>query len=351
MKLSAGTVADVALATGFHAEMVEKVAQLLALLRGMAAHPFLAGRWGLKGGTALNLFVFDIPRLSVDIDANYTGEPDRAGMLAERPQIDQALRAVCAREDFSVEHVASDHAADRWQLRYPSVLSPVIARGPTRRSGVRGDFGATLKLDVSYTSRVPLWPLARRDSQALGQFAASGVPLLDLHELAAGKLRALLSRRVSRDLFATHRLFTDPGVRAHLDPARLRLAFVVYGAMSRTDWRTVSPDQVTFDPIGLKNRLIPVLRADSPFAVPGQLDWVEQMVAECREALAAVLPLTAAERAFLDGVLDRGDIDPSPLTADAELAMRIQAQPHLQWKAENVRRHQAGQPIRPNPVP
>jgi len=178
---------------------------LTALMRGMVTHPSLAARWALKGGTALNLFVFDAPRLSIDLDANY--------------------------------------------------------------------------------------------------------------------------------------------------PARLRLAFVVYGAMSRTDWRTVSPAQVTFDPVELKNKLVPLLRAGSPFHTPGQLEWMEQMVVECRAALAAVLPLTDAERDFLDGVLDRGDIDPGPLTTDPDLAARIVAQPHLQWKADHVRRHRTWPLDRPVPAP
>ena len=41
---------------------------LLNLLEGLNSHPFLKGRWVLKGGTALNLFQFDVLRLSVDID-------------------------------------------------------------------------------------------------------------------------------------------------------------------------------------------------------------------------------------------------------------------------------------------
>ncbi|MFN2188831.1 MAG: nucleotidyl transferase AbiEii/AbiGii toxin family protein, partial [Candidatus Promineifilaceae bacterium] len=33
-------------------------------------------RVALKGGTTLNLFVFDVPQLSVDIDVNYVGAAD-----------------------------------------------------------------------------------------------------------------------------------------------------------------------------------------------------------------------------------------------------------------------------------
>ncbi len=49
----------------------------------------------MKGGTALNLFVFDVPRLSVDIGVNYVGAADRATMTAERPKLDAALEQDC----------------------------------------------------------------------------------------------------------------------------------------------------------------------------------------------------------------------------------------------------------------
>lgn len=57
-------------------------------------------RFTLNGGTALNLFFFDVPRLSVDADLNYIGAQDRATMMAEREQVERASRAVFTREDF-----------------------------------------------------------------------------------------------------------------------------------------------------------------------------------------------------------------------------------------------------------
>ncbi|MGM0489543.1 MAG: nucleotidyl transferase AbiEii/AbiGii toxin family protein [Planctomycetota bacterium] len=45
------------------------------MLTGFGRHPFLKSRLVLKGGTALNLFLFDLPRLSVDIDAWFLGCP------------------------------------------------------------------------------------------------------------------------------------------------------------------------------------------------------------------------------------------------------------------------------------
>ena len=79
MKISPEKLAAVAEATGFRHDVLEKVAHLLGLLNSLGNHPVLKGKLVLKGGTALNLFVFDVPRLSVDIDLNYIGAEDRDG--------------------------------------------------------------------------------------------------------------------------------------------------------------------------------------------------------------------------------------------------------------------------------
>ena len=83
MRLTANELAREAAATGFQTEPLEKVILLLELLEAIRSHPFLKERVVLKGGTALNVFKFDVPRLSVDIDLNYIGAVDRDGMLAE----------------------------------------------------------------------------------------------------------------------------------------------------------------------------------------------------------------------------------------------------------------------------
>lgn len=53
--------------------------------------PFVAAEkdFALKGGTAINLFVRDLPRLSVDIDLTFLPVTDRASSLAA---IDAAWR-------------------------------------------------------------------------------------------------------------------------------------------------------------------------------------------------------------------------------------------------------------------
>jgi predicted nucleotidyltransferase component of viral defense system len=114
MRISPEKLAAEAEATGFRPDVLEKAAHLLGLLDAVRSHPYLKGKLVLKGGTALNLFVFDVPRLSVDIDLNYMGADDREAMLAERPKIEQAVHAVFAREGFSVRRMPDEHAGGKW---------------------------------------------------------------------------------------------------------------------------------------------------------------------------------------------------------------------------------------------
>lgn len=91
MEISKQKLLKEALETGFRPEIMEKVWHLMAILDGISVHPFLKERLVLKGGTALNLFFFDLPRLSMDIDLNYIGQLDRQEMLLERPEVEKAL--------------------------------------------------------------------------------------------------------------------------------------------------------------------------------------------------------------------------------------------------------------------
>jgi len=316
VKISPEMLAAQAEATGFRPDMLEKVGLLLQLLDAVRSHPFLKDKLVLKGGTALNLFIFDVPRLSIDIDLNYVGAADRDAMLAERPRVEEALQAVFSREGFTVRRVPAEHAGGKWQLRYPSA----------------GGQGGNLEVDVNFMFRIPLWPVKNMDSRPVGIWQAVGIQVVDVHELAAGKLSALMSRRQARDLFDCSNLFRLGG----LDRERLRLAFIVYGAMSRRDWRTVTPSDMDFDIADLEQRLIPTLRATGTERIL-QEHFGKGLVEDCRNFLAGLLPFTEAEMEFLNRMLDEGEITPELLTADETLQDHIKRHPLLEWKAVNVK--------------
>jgi hypothetical protein len=99
---------------------------------------------------------------------------------------------VAARADLVRVRAATAHAGGKWTFQYQTATGG----------------NDSLQVDLNFMLRVPLWPVVLLDSRPLGPFAARGVPVLDEHELAAGKLAALLAallaRRASRDLFDAH---------------------------------------------------------------------------------------------------------------------------------------------------
>ncbi len=317
MMLSRKELARQAAQTGFQLEPLEKVARLLELLESLSRHPFLKRRIVLKGGTALNLFIFDVPRLSVDIDVNYIGAADRETMKAERPKVEQAIHAVCGRLDLAVRRAPTEHAGGKWRLRYTGV---------NERQG-------NLELDLNFMLRTPLWPIELRDSRPLGSFIAREIPVLGKYELTAGKLAALFSRSACRDLFDVRNLLQEE----ELDWEKLRLAFVVYGGINRRDWRQVMIDDLKADPADVSRQLVPMLRAGLAPEPRLVKKWTEQLVAGCRDLVAYLLPLRADELEFLTELNDAGVVKPELLTGDTVLQDVIRSHPGLLWKVQNVR--------------
>jgi len=183
--------------------------------------------------------------------------------------------------------------------------------------------------------RTPLWPCDVVNCHPVGSFRGAPVQVLDLHELAAGKIAALLARGASRDIIDGHALLGSPG----LDMAKLRLGVVVYGGINRKDWRTVSANDVAANPNDVQMELVPMLRSDRAPARGTVVAWTEKLVAECRERLSVLLPLNDAEREFFRLLNDEGTVVPELITHDASMQAIIRGHPGLAWKALNVRKH------------
>ncbi len=265
----------------------------------------------------MNLFLFEVPRLSVDIDLNYIGAEGREAMLEDRSKVEEIHPPLCRRLGLTPQTPSREHAGIRWPVRYASALG----------------HQDNLKVDINFMYRVPLWSPRLRESRPVGDHQVRDILVVEDHELAAGKLAALFARRTCRDLSDAHELL----LRHPLDPEQLRLAFVVYGGMNIEDWRRISLADIDLAGRDIDAYLLPLLRRSAQEAgawsprhgIPFLLD-------ACRAALSVVLPLRVNERTFLDRLNDAWQIEPEHLTRDQDLAERIRRQPMLLWKAHNV---------------
>jgi predicted nucleotidyltransferase component of viral defense system len=114
------------------------------LLNEIMAIPYLSQRLALKGGTAINLFCTQsFPRLSVDLDFNYIGSPDKATMQMEKPVLENIILDLCRRNQYVIDRNPSNHAGGKSVLQYESLL------------GNKGH----LEIDLNYLYRVPLCSL------------------------------------------------------------------------------------------------------------------------------------------------------------------------------------------------
>ena len=181
--------------------------QLALLVRTL---PYVAEEkcFALKGGTAINLFVRDLPRLSVDIDLTYLPVADREGSLRE---IDAALRRIAGRVEALVTGVPV-HAGT---LRGDDVVNKLFVR----------DRSVQIKIEVTPVLRGCVFePEEREVSNTVArQFGFAAIQVVSFADLYAGKLVAALDRQHPRDLFDVRELLAREGI-----DKRLRAAFIVY---------------------------------------------------------------------------------------------------------------------------
>jgi predicted nucleotidyltransferase component of viral defense system len=274
--------------------------------------PYLKERLVLKGGTALNLFYFDeVPRLSVDIDLNYIGQLERESMLQERPLINDAISQILLQNRFELDRNPTHHAGGKMVWRYPSVL------------GQKGN----LEIDLNYMYRQPLWPIKSLTPKIPFEKTIH-VPVLDIHELAAGKLSALFSRTASRDLFDAHYLLT----KCDIEAKKLRIAFVAYLAMTEIKLSNLTPQYIEYNILDIRNRLFPVLRQmDLPRGQRDLEKWAVKTLNELHEALSMLIPLNEEEAEFISLIRVSGEIKPQLLTSDKGLIQAIQSHPAIVW--------------------
>lgn len=300
-------------ASHYKPEILEKVYRLLTTLDQFMSVPYLRERLVLKGGTALNLFYFDtVPRLSIDIDLNYIGHVDREVMLREKPIINEAINHILQQNQFELNRNPTHHAGGKSVWRYPSVL------------GQKGN----LEIDLNYMYRQPLWPISWLAPKL--QFEKKiNVPVLDIHELAAGKLSALFSRSASRDLFDAHYLLTKCKLKAQ----KLRITFVVYLAMTEIDLSQLKPQYIGYDILDIRNRLFPVLRqVELPHRQNDLKKWANNIVNELHELLSMLLPLDKNEIEFISQLREFKKINPQLITNDKHLIEVIQSHPAILWR-------------------
>ncbi|ERL11669.1 nucleotidyl transferase, PF08843 family [Coriobacteriaceae bacterium BV3Ac1] len=304
---------DHALVNRFPPQTVEKVERLLDLLAELGEHPSLKGKLALHGGTAINLFMLDIPRLSVDIDVSYIGAVGRDEMLADRPVVERSIEEVAQSQGYAVSGGDGGHAGRTFVLGYSSAWGP-----------------DSVKVDCIYMNRSPLLPIEPRETPLR---PGVEVTVFSDAELAGGKTKAFFDRIKVRDLYDVCNLgrVLDGMPRDERETARKAILFYASISASFPHGFSQRPERFVDRQREYEGQLLPMLRQGQ------ELPSLDTLVAGAHAFVSDYIePKDDAEQEYLERFA-AGDFQPSLLFPDESMAAAALASPEAQWKLRNLK--------------
>ena len=302
-------VGRVAQQHGFVRDTFEKVLRLKEVLLYINEHEYLREHLLLKGGTAINLFVFDLPRLSVDIDMDYIPNDTKEDMLKSREKISALIIAYMQEEGYYLaESSRFTHSLDAFHFQYWNC----------------GGNRDMIKIELNYSLRAHIFNSVR--NRILPKiFDDNGmIQMVDPMEIFAAKGNALISRAAARDLYDWGNLI---GENLFADERDLfRKCFVFYATVSAEKinrmFDTAAIDLLHFDKI--RRDLFPVLSKKDNF-------MLEERKQQAKKYIAELMQLTESEHEYMDRFMAK-EYRPELLFENEEIVGRVKEHPMALWK-------------------
>lgn len=295
---------------GFVRDTYEKVCRLTEILKLIESDDLLGNTMALKGGTAINLTIFDLPRLSVDIDMDFSENVTRDEMMASRSIINGRIDKYMRAGGYLLSPKSKQyHALDSFVYEFSST----------------GGMKDNIKVEINYMLRCHVLKIEQRRFKSTWE--PSGVLVLSVApvELFASKIVALLNRTAPRDLYDIHNLVRF-GLFDESEEVLLRKCVVFYSAIASETppfkFQLDNIDGITQNRI--KTDLYPVLRNKDRF----DLQTAQSLVKTWLESL---LKLEESEWKFLEAFRDK-EYRPELLFESDEILERIQNHPMALWK-------------------
>ena len=257
--------------------------------------------FALKGGTAINLFHLNMPRLSVDIDLTYLPDRHRDVAIADIRELLQTI-------------------AEEIRVTIPRAQTN-LSGGDTPKLFVQAP-DANVKIEPSVNLRRSLFPPVRSDlcNEAQETFETFvSVLRLDIADLYAGKLCAALDRQHPRDLFDVMHLQVSGEISD-----QVRQAFIAYLAgHNRPIAELLAPNRKPIENL-FANHFLGMTRD------PVELEELE--TARSRLFEWAATALTEVERKFLLSIKQG-----NPAWENLPFS-KLDTWPPIKWKLRNIRR-------------
>lgn len=296
---------------GFVRDTFEKVLRLKEILKYFNTQEYLATHLILKGGTAINFTVFNLPRLSVDIDMDYTPNDSRDNMLVARKQITGMIREYMEREGYSLSRASRfSHSLDAFYYNYLN-------------AGGNKDI---IKIELNYSLRAHIYEASHRS--ILNDAFKSDIKIRTVApiEIFAAKGNALISRAATRDLYDWGNMMEQKLFEGERD--LFRKCFAFYTTISADKDRinrgfdTSAID--TLDFMKIRRDLFPVINKKNDFRL-------EERKRQAKQYISNLMQLTEKENEYMDRFMAK-EYRPELLFDDEKIIERIYRHPMAIWK-------------------
>jgi len=222
---------------GFLMAPFEKMTRLAEILRFLNETVELREMLALKGGTAINLAVFDLPRLSVDIDLDFAMNLTREETKIKRDRINELLELYMKSEGYTLKGKSKNtYILDSFVYSY------------TNAAGNSDN----IKVEINYSLRSHVLPVVDMNVRTSEIFAPFPVRILAPVEIFASKIVALCDRAAARDLYDlnnmvyyTRRRKDMRGTNAGAIPPPLRRSPSLYQGRQREQSPRAFPNRAT----------------------------------------------------------------------------------------------------------
>jgi predicted nucleotidyltransferase component of viral defense system len=301
----------VATETGFIRDNLEKVFRLRDILQYLNSNPETENCLSLKGGTAINMIIFNLPRLSVDIDLDFSKECGREEMIQFRENINNNLLNYLFAQGYALSpNTKNPHSLDSWVFYFQNA------------GGCRDN----IKIEINYSMRNHVLPTTKKKINVIFLRVEGEWNTLSTLELFGGKIKALIERTAPRDLYDVNNMLVQ-NIFGSADQEMLRkivLFYLVIGGKNKPSINFDFSGITDLKFIQIKRFLIPVLRKNEPF----DFDTAKTRV---KEYLIKLMQLTDNEKLFVEN-FNNGIYQPELLFDDEDIIKRIKKHPMAIWR-------------------
>lgn len=304
---------ELAHSLNFVRDTLEKVLRLVKILDFINSSPITKNKLALKGGTAINLTIFKLPRLSVDIDLDYAVNNLREEMLQNREQITEILQKYLQSEQYSLSPNSKNYHS----------LNSIVATY-TNSAGMKDN----IKIEINYSLRTHVFTPENKKINLENIQSQNEILVLNKIEIFASKLNALLGRGAVRDLYDINNMIQNKIFQPE-EFELLRKSFIFYTALSQEK----IPTEYSFEKIDAINtrkifaELLPVIHN-------GTFVHIEEMKNSVKQFYSEHLMPNQDEAEFLK-LFSQKQYNPTLIFSDQQILKNIKNHPMVAWKMLN----------------